>query len=244
MKIVRNISLGLLALLLLASAGFLVWGSNPLGPAPEALAALQSDSTVAVSTSPWLEFRPAASQPMTGFVFYPGGRVDYRSYAPLARAIAAQGYLVIIPPMPLSLAVFAPGKAAEVIAAYPEIRHWAVGGHSLGGAMASNYIKNHPGAAAGLILIGSYPAGSDDLTTSGLKVISIYGDRDMGLEGIRASRPLLPGDTRWVEIPGANHAQFGDYGPQPGDGTAAIDRRSQQAQAAEAVAALLASLGE
>jgi pimeloyl-ACP methyl ester carboxylesterase len=244
MKILRRVLLAVLLLLILAAAGFVVWGSTPLGPMPEALAAIQSDAHVSVKTAPWLEFSPAGRQPQAGFIFYPGGRVDYRSYAPLARAIAAQDYLVVIPPMPLSLAVFSPAKAGEIIAAHPEIQSWAVGGHSLGGAMAANFVKNNPGLAAGLILLASYPAGSDNLTASGLKVLSIYGSAD-GLAdsgNFEASHALLPADTRWVLIQGGNHAQFGWYGPQPGDGTAAIDRAAQQAQTVSAAAALLASI--
>ncbi|NTW92812.1 MAG: hypothetical protein HGA40_05150, partial [Methanoregulaceae archaeon] len=34
-------------------------------------------------------------------------------------------------------------------------------------------------------------------------------------------------------IEGGNHAQFGNYGPQPGDGTATISVADQQMQAAD-----------
>jgi pimeloyl-ACP methyl ester carboxylesterase len=242
MKTIRSILLALLILVVLAVGAFMLWGSTPSGPMPEALAALQSDATVTVKTTPWLEFTPGGQQPQTGFIFYPGGHVDYRAYAPLARAIAAQGYLVVIPPMPLSLAVFSPAKAAEIIAAHPEIQSWAVGGHSLGGSMAANYLKKNPGKAQALILYGSYPAGSDNLSASGLKTLSVYGSADGGAEAISASRSLLPADTLWVRIEGGNHGQFGWYGPQPGDGAASIDRLQQQDQIVPATVSLLASL--
>ena len=67
-------------------AAFTAWAYTPLGPMPEAIAALQSDAAVQVATSPWLTFTPTAAPPTTGFIFYPGGRVDARSYAPHARA--------------------------------------------------------------------------------------------------------------------------------------------------------------
>ena len=193
--------LGLLAVLVL---GFVVWGSTPAKPMPEALTALQSDSTVMVETGKWLVFTPLTSQPTTGFIIYPGGRVDYRAYAPAAHQIAAQGYLVVIVPMPLNLAVFNPAAAADVIAAFPEIQHWAVGGHSLGGSMAANFVHSHPGTVQGLVLWASYPAGSDDLSSSGVKVLSISGTLD-GLSTpakIEASRELLPADTIFVSIEG------------------------------------------
>jgi dienelactone hydrolase len=222
-------------------AGFVIWASNPLGPMPEALAALESDSRVLVQVTPWYIFRPAQGTPQSGVIFYPGGRVDPRSYAPAARALAAQGYLAVITPMPLNLAVFAPGRAADVIAAYPEIQTWALGGHSLGGAMAANFARKNPAALQELFLWAAYPTSSDDLSGQALAVASVSASLD-GLatpDEIAASRPLLPPSTAWVVIEGGNHAQFGWYGDQPGDNPAAITREAQQQQALEATLVLL-----
>lgn len=233
--------LGLLAAFVL---GFVVWGSTPAKPMPEALTALQSDSMVTVETGKWLVFYPQASKPTTGFIFYPGGHVDYRAYAPAAHQIAAQGSLVVIVHMPLNLAVFNPGAAADVIAAYPKIQHWAVGGHSLGGSMAANYVFTHPGESEGLVLWASYPAASNDLSQSGIRVLSISGTLD-GLSSpkkIAASVPLLPAETIWVVIEGGNHAQFGWYGAQSGDNLATISREKQQAQIVQATVDFLKTL--
>jgi len=208
---------------------------------PEALAALESDDLVRVETGPWLVFEPAQSAPDTGLILYPGGRVDYRSYSPTARAIAALGYLVVIPRMPLNLAVFSPDTAEDIIAAYPQIEHWAIGGHSLGGSMAANYAYKNPSEIAGLILWASYPASSDDLSEFDFPVASIYATLD-GLateEDVLASRPLLPIDTAWAAIEGGNHAQFGWYGEQPGDSNATISRAEQQNRVIEASLDLL-----
>ena len=43
----------------------------------------------------------------------------------------------------------------------------------------------------------------------------------------------------WVEIDGSNHAQFGWYGEQPGDGKATISHLEQQEQIVAATAELL-----
>jgi len=239
--------LGLLfLLLLLALAGFVIWASMSSSPMPEALAALQSDAQVQVETEGWLIFRPVSRGPAVGLILYPGGRVDPRAYAPPARAIAAEGYLVVMVPMPLNLAFFGPDRAAEVMAAFPEVERWAVGGHSLGGAMAARFAHSHPSAVQGLVLWASYPAASDDLSARELAVVSISGTRD-GLatkEKIAASRPLLPAQTRWVTIEGGNHAQFGWYGPQSGDPPATISREAQQREVVAATLALLATLEE
>jgi pimeloyl-ACP methyl ester carboxylesterase len=232
---------GLLAVLML---GFVAWGSTPAQPMPEALAALPSTPQVTVTTGRWLTFQPAGVQPSTGFIFYPGGRVDYRAYAPVALAIAAKGHLVVIPHMPLNLAVLNPGAAAGVIATHPEIRHWAIGGHSLGGSMAANFVYTHPGAVDGLVLWASYPAASNNLSQAGVRVLSISGTLD-GLstpEKIAASRSLLPVDTTWVPISGGDHAQFGWYGLQSGDNPATISREEQQQQIVQATLSFLESL--
>ncbi len=246
MRVAKRVLLVLLIVLLLAVAGFTAWAYTPLGPMPEALAALQSDTAVQVTTSPWLTFAPASGQPATGFIIYPGGRVDARSYAPVARAIAAEGYLAVIVPMPFNLAVTNVGAADRVIAAHPEIAHWAIGGHSLGGAMAANYAYTRPDAVQGLILWAAYPAGNNSLADRSLAVTSIYATAD-GLataEKIDASRPLLPASTRYVAIAGGNHAGFGWYGPQGGDGQASVVRAAQQAQVVAVTVEVLDALGK
>jgi len=236
---------GLLVLpVLLAVAGFVVWASAQSSLMPEALAALQPDAQVRVQTEPWLIFQPASRNPPVGLILYPGGRVDPRAYSPTARAIAAEGYMVVIVPMPLNLAFFGPDRAAEVQATFPGVARWAVGGHSLGGAMAARFAQKHPTATGGLVLWAAYPATSDDLSARDLAVVSIYGTRD-GLateEKIAASRPLLPPDTRWVTIDGGNHAQFGYYGPQSGDNPATISQETQQEQVIAATLVLLNTL--
>jgi hypothetical protein len=223
-------------LFILAIGGFVVWANDASGPMPEAVQALESTNTVQVETEPWLIFKPVGQEPTTGYIFYPGGKVDPRSYAPMAQSIAEQGYLVVIPPMPLNLAVLAPGEAADVIAAFPEIETWVIGGHSLGGSMAANYAKKHPDQISGLALLASYPASSDDLSQNDLEVLSMYGSHDQVADyaKIYASKALLPADTRFIPVEGGNHAGFGWYGPQSGDGEATISRKEQQAQVVQA----------
>lgn len=242
--ILKRMALALLVVLIVAIAGFVIWASMPLGPMAEAELALQSDALVTVSDDSWLVFEPMGETAVsTAFIFYPGGRVDYRSYAPSARTIAEAGYLVIIPPMPLSLAVFNPNAADDIIAAYPQIEKWVIGGHSLGGAMASSYVYSHEDAIDGLVLWAAYPAENNDLSTRTLPVLSIYGTED----GSAAELPeigerLLP-EPEWLVMDGGNHAQFGWYGVQPGDGAATISREEQHALFTQATAAFLESVG-
>jgi pimeloyl-ACP methyl ester carboxylesterase len=240
----KRILLGIVIVLILASAGFVIWASLPLRPSAQAGQALTSSAVVRVSQDRWLVFTPQEVAPETGFIFYPGGRVDYRAYAPLARSIAADGFLVVIVPMPLNLAVFSPNAAQDVIAAFPEIRTWAVGGHSLGGAMAASFTSSSPNQIDGLVLLASYPAASADLSGTDVSVISIYATEDglADVETVESSARLLPPDTQWVRIVGGNHAQFGDYGPQPRDNPASISPDEQLIQTAQAISSFLRSL--
>lgn len=223
--------------------GFVLWAGSALGPEPEALAALRSDDHVTVSLDKYVVFQPARRKISTGFVFYPGGRVDYRSYAAPLRRIAAEGYLVILLPVRLNLAFFDINAADDPIASFPEIRHWVVGGHSLGGVAAAVYAGRNMDLN-GLVFWASYPP-DEKLKNSDLPILSIYGTLDMGgVEAFEASRSNLPSTAKSVVIDGGNHAQFGDYGFQPGDNAATISPLEQQKQVVEATVKFLKEVSE
>jgi len=227
---------------LLGIIGFITWGLTPLGPDNEALGAMESNANVTVKDSGnFIVFTPTSNKPITGFIFYPGGHIDYRSYAPVAQEIASHGYMVSIVRMPLSLAVFGINKADEVITAYPDMRYWVIGGHSLGGSMAASYADKHRDKMQGLVLWASYPMTSDNLSSTNLKGLTTFGSNDqvMDRDNFNATRPLLPPGTIMRVIQGGNHAQFGNYGLQPGDGTATISAADQQTQAADLTVRLL-----
>jgi hypothetical protein len=229
---------------LAAVLGFVIWAVTPLGPMPKAVAALVADEEVTVVQNDVIVFRPNETTPTIGLVFYPGARIDPVSYAPPMRALAAQGFLVVIAPMPLNLAVLNSDRAADVIADFPEIRRWAVGGHSLGGAMAAAFAAMAPAAVDGLVLWAAYPSSGDDLSTWGGRVMSVSATND-GLttpDDIVRTAPLLPSETEFVIIDGGNHAQFGWYGDQRGDGVATISREDQQGQIVAATLRLLRAL--
>ena len=232
--------------ILLFIIGFITWAYTPLGPMPEATAALIEGDGLIVDQSQWIAFTPGELSPKTGFILYPGARVDPVSYAPIARAIAARGYQVIVVPMPLNLAIFGQDRAGFVISSYPHIENWAIGGHSLGGVMAANYALKNPQTIDALILLAAYPAPEVDLSTAPLKAVSIFGSQDGLLTTgvIDSSRNQMPEHTRWVSIVGGNHAQFGWYEVQPGDNPASISRQYQQDQSVEAIVEILTEINQ
>ncbi|MGE5464847.1 MAG: alpha/beta hydrolase [Syntrophothermus sp.] len=243
MKVFKRILLGLLIILAILVIGFVIWAVNPLQPTADALAALESDSKVTVTQgSDYVTFMPTGTTPTKAFVFYPGGRVDYRAYAAPLHKLAEQGYLAILLPVRLNLAFFDINAADRAIPDFPEIQDWVVGGHSLGGVAASMYAAKHDNLD-GVVYWASYPA-DEALKNSKMKFTSIYGTLDMGgMESFQSSASLLPSDTKFVVIEGGNHSQFGNYGLQPGDNIATISWQEQQAQVVDATAQLLESLG-
>jgi dienelactone hydrolase len=242
-KWTKRIALSLIILLVVTTAAFVWWGSHPLEAMPEAQKTLESDHRVLIIPKERITFWPLENSPGMGVILYAGGHVDPIAYAPLAREIAVEDIFVVIPRMPLNLAVLDIKVADEIIQANPDIKTWVIGGHSLGGAMAAEYVAANPSVVDGLFLWASYPAKSTDLSgLSNLQVLSIYGTEDGGVEEIRASRQRLPQNTIWIEMEGANHAQFGWYGEQPGDGKAMISREEQQAMILENTLAFLQAI--
>ena len=229
----RWFAFALFLVLIVVVGGFYIWASTPSGELmPTAIEALESSETVTVTRNAFLVFSPRESTPTTGFIFYPGGRVLADAYAPLGQMIADEGYLVVFVPMPLNLAVFNVDGADAVMEAYPEINHWVIGGHSLGGAMAARYAYTHPDAVDGVVLMAAFPETQLDFNGRDLAVASIYGSVDglATVEEVEASKSLLPEGAIFILIEGGNHAQFGWYGAQAGDNDATISRNEQYAQ--------------
>ncbi len=238
-KRLKLIGASLLVLLIIASVGFYAWTRAARYSAFPEAAALAEQANVERG---WYVFEPAG-EPRAGFIFYPGGLVDPAAYAPLMQQLSQEGVLAIIVPMPLDLAVFGIDGADDVFAAYPDVDTWVIGGHSLGGAMAAEYLKKKPAAVDGVVFLGSYPADSTDLSAIPAKALSIYGTED-GVTGdiFKESLRRLPDGTSLEVIDGGNHAQFGDYGPQKGDGTATMSRDEQQRRTTAAILRLVGAV--
>lgn len=162
-------------------------------------------------------------------IFYPGAKVDADAYLPLLDRLRDTGLTCYLIEMPLRLAVFDSDAALDVIAAHPDVRHWYIGGHSLGGAMASKFASAHADAVDGLLLLGAYRYGDYPAE----QAIIIYGSLNESI-----AEHVAPDDCA-VVIEGGNHAQFGNYGPQKGDVPATISADEQQEQAVAAMEAFI-----
>lgn len=165
----------------------------------------------------------------TAIIFYPGAKVEAEAYLPLLDQIRQTGVTCMLVHMPFRMAIFDADAAEEVIARFPEIQHWYIAGHSMGGAMASKFASDHPDLVDGLILMGAYIYGDYPEENT----LTIYGSLNQSVED------HIDYTENIVEIQGGNHAQFGNYGPQKGDPPATISAEEQQRQTVEAIAAFL-----
>lgn len=165
----------------------------------------------------------------TAIVFYPGAKVEGVAYLPLLDQIRQTGITCILVHMPFHMAIFDSNAAEEVISQFPDIEHWYIAGHSMGGAMASKFAADHPDQVDGLILMGAYIYGDypDE------KTLTIYGSLNQSVED------HIDYTQNIVEIEGGNHAQFGNYGLQKGDSPAEISAEEQQAQTVTAIEAFI-----
>lgn len=219
-----------------AAAAFFVYAANFYHTTDTSGQNLTSTAQLPVEQgNGYLAFGDPTAQ--TGIVLYPGAKVEYSAYAPLMRALAERGYFAVVVEMPFNFAFFDIDAADGVRAAYPQVNQWWVGGHSLGGSMAAQYAANHANDPAldGIILLASYSA--SDLSATDLGALVIYGSEDQVLnrEKLQENESLLPEDALTVEIVGGNHAGFGTYGAQDGDGKATIAPDDQRTQTADAI---------
>ncbi len=230
-------------------AGLLIWGVSwatyARPPLPEALVALESNDLVKVELEPWLTFSPTGDI-KAGLIFYPGGRIDPRGYATLMRAIAGEGYLVVVPSMPINMAIFDTNAADEIISHYLGIDSWGIAGHSVGGVAAAMFAFQNPELIDGLAIWAAFPAGNSDLSLAEIPIYIIYGEVDPAAnsESVQERASLLPKDTVYVEIEGGDHHQFGTYLIDPEDHLALTSQQDQQEQIIQATLNMLTEISE
>lgn len=234
----------IIVLLLLAMGSMWAYISlNTLEPLETAQAAMQSTEQVEViDQEQWIEFQPKQPQGVS-VIFYQGAFVEEESYAPLAQLLAEGGHPVYLMKMPGNLAVAGGNAASKVMEAYPD-QTFVIGGHSLGGAMAARFAAGHADELAGMFLLGAYADEKGNVSDTSLSVISIIGDKDnvVNRENVEEGRDYLPLDTIYYNLPGGNHAQYGDYGLQKGDGTADINMEEQLKLTADSLLSWMAQI--
>lgn len=227
-KLFKIFIISTVSVILLFTAAFFIYVSDYYNADDQAISVIaNTSSNNKITKDHNLTIFHAKKDEASALIFYPGGKVDAAAYYPLLQKISAKGITCVLVKMPFKLAVLDASAADKVYKKLPDIKNWYIGGHSLGGAMASSYMSNNQDKLNGLILLGSYIYGD----VSADKALTIYGSDDKVL-----NRSKINYNKNIIVIKGGNHAQFGNYGEQKGDGTAEISREKQQEITAAAIA--------
>ncbi len=219
----RRILLGIVVfvVILVGTAGIYVADDYPAGSTAKNIL---EEKNVVIREQNWLYLNSPSDE--VGIIFYPGAKVEYTAYLPLMKELYEEGLDCFLVEMPFNLAILGSNRAEAVMAAHPEIKTWYMAGHSMGGAFASNFASKHSEDISGVILLGAYLYGDYPAEKS----LTIYGSEDQVL-----NRDKITYEDHVYVIDGGNHAQFGDYGVQKGDGTASISPEEQWRQAVELI---------
>lgn len=228
MKRVGKIVLIVIAsLIVIAGFGFGVYVSDYDRATEPAIEALHSTELVTVENGDdYIVYTPN-NEIKCGLVFYPGGKVEPTVYSRVFSELAEHGIQTVVVKMPFNLAMFNMNGARKVLEEY-DADTWYLGGHSLGGVFATEYLKENADEFEGMIYLASYP--SSDISNLDIDVITINGTRDTVIrrENYDEAKTKLPADAQYYDIEGGNHTQFGDYNLQSGDTEAAITAEEQQ----------------
>ena len=218
----------LLAILVLIAGGFFWYVSDYYRAEDVALEVLSAGDNIEVRDD--LTVLSPSYPTDTAVIFYPGAKVEAIAYLPLLDQLRQTGLTCVLVEMPFHLAIFDANAAEDVMEAFPDIQHWYIAGHSMGGAMASQFASERPDEVDGLILLGAYLYGD----YSPEDTLTVYGSLNQSVED------KINYTENVVEIQGGNHAQFGNYGPQKGDLPAEITAEEQQAQTVAAITDFIA----
>ena len=213
----------IISFVVLLTAAFFMYVSDYYRADDVAIAVMQSEDTMRVQDN--LIILSPTMPSDTALIFYPGAKVEYTAYIPILEKLRQNGITCVLIKMPFNLAIFDQNAANKVFDELPDIKNWYIGGHSMGGAMASSYAANHKDKVKGLILLGAYIYGE----VSPENALTIYGTLNSNLE------KNIDYTENVVIIDGGNHAQFGNYGEQKGDPPATISREDQQNIAVKAI---------
>ncbi|MFZ6022523.1 MAG: alpha/beta fold hydrolase [Patescibacteria group bacterium] len=224
MKNIKKILLALVVVLLTTIGGFLIYAADYYKADEAAQQVLRSNATIKDNGT--LITIPHTQPTETALIFYPGAKVEHTAYLPLLEKVSRTSNIkIFLVRMPLRFAIFNQNAAARIMSQNPDITKWYLGGHSLGGAMASSFASNNQDKVQGLILLGAYVYGSYPKEKS----LTIYGTLNTTVS------EKVDYTENVVAIEGGNHAQFGNYGKQKGDQEATITSVQQQQAAVEAI---------
>jgi hypothetical protein len=232
-KLLFNIIKVVLVVVLLGVVGVAVYISQYYETEEQAKEVMGVSANVYVTKADdMIIYTPANITPREGIIFYPGNKIEYTAYAPMLKMMASQGFACILLEMPYNLPILDKDAANKAMDKLEFVSDWYIGGHGSGGRIAAEFAYENTDLVKGVFLLGAYS--TNNLSDSGLKVISLYGTEDkvMNIKKYNKYKDMLPDDFTEVIIEGGNFGSFGYYGDHKNDGTASITKYQQQAYSA------------
>lgn len=222
-KTLKITVISIVSLILISVSLFFVWANDYYKAEDLAITVMNTDNSIEKIDNLTILTPDNASD--IGIIFYPGAKVEDIAYIPLLNKLKNAGYTCVLVKMPFNMAIFDSAAADKVFEILPNIKSWYMAGHSMGGAIASDYASKNQDKIDGLILMGAYIYG--DYPPE--KALTVYGTFNSNLEkNINYTENI-------IKIEGGNHAQFGNYGKQKGDPDATISAQMQQDITASAI---------
>lgn len=222
-KTLKITVISIVSLILISVGLFFVWANDYYKAEDLAITVMNTDNSIEKIDNLTILTPDNASD--IGIIFYPGAKVEDIAYIPLLNKLKNAGYTCVLVKMPFNMAIFDSAAADKVFEILPNIKSWYMAGHSMGGAIASDYASKNQDKIDGLILMGAYIYG--DYPPE--KALTVYGTFNSNLEkNINYTENI-------IKIEGGNHAQFGNYGKQKGDPDATISAQMQQDITASAI---------
>lgn len=218
-KIINKVLSVLLITILVLSSAMIIFANNPYEAEVQMYEEMDIETYVTkTETGSSIVFEPESYA--INIVMIPGGKVKPEAYSYVASELANNGMKVTIVKPLLNLAIFSPNQANKYV---EEGKTNVVMGHSLGGVVASMVASNNEDFDV-LIMMGAYNT-SPITNQETLAITSEHDSLDMEKYNEQA---LLVDDLTEEHIDGGNHAYFGFYGEQKGDGEAEMTNLEQQ----------------
>lgn len=234
-KALRNTLIITGALMVSVTASFFIYCGIYSHADDWALSFIDGSETVEVTRNGKDYIFTPTTETNTRFIFYPGGKVEDKAYAPLCSKLAQNGIETVLVHVPFNLAFFKIDAAKQYM--NDESLHYYLGGHSLGGVAASYFAEGRDDIE-GMIYMGSYSPVDLSKKTFNTLAITATNDKVMNWDKYNDGKSLLP-NLKEVSIEGGNHCQFGSYGKQSGDGEATISKEEQTEQVVTAITSFI-----
>lgn len=221
-NMIKKIVLVIAAVFVVVFVGLWIYSMDSYKPLDAMYESIEQMDKSYIRTEDIDEITFTVDFPIKQVLIIPGGKVEPESYEYLAISLAINGYNVTIAKPLFNLAILTPNYYNRFLSNSLDN---VVIGHSLGGTVGS-IMSNSNHLVSYVVFLASYPI--FDVSDKETLIITAENDLVLDASKIEENKGFLNESYQYLSIAGGNHAQFGWYGNQKGDGQATIDTITQQ----------------